>query len=180
MAPTDHTAPQQVQDKKEEPKGAKLNRKQRRAYNRMIEKFQSNFTHLTEKFVSQYFNLLAEDMDAESKDTVVTELFDGLDKNWRNFIKLELNKNLKHFRVTMDHRDKLLDRFSDFVSRFINRKELADMLDTEKVGVDKMKEGLKQLGIITQAKTVAGVQKRVDELSGEQKEDLITVLSGVS
>lgn len=185
MAPTDHTQPSalEMEKQKEESKeqGRKMTRRQRRAYNKMMTNIQNNFGKLSESFVSSYFNLQVKGLSKDDLDKAEANLLDAHDRVWRNNISIFARKNEKHFSLKGEYKDKLAGRFIEFVEKFTKRKEnLMSHLDVRVTGVEKMVPALKEIGVTTQAKTIEGVQKRVDKLTDDQKDQLIRLLSGES
>jgi len=62
-----------------------------------------------------------------------------------------------------------LGRFTDFVTKLHKRhKDSLVDFSVEGLGIEKTQENLAKVGVKTQAKTVSGLQKRVDSLSSSQ------------
>lgn len=153
-----------------------ISRKDKRKYQRLVDTLQQKFGATSEEFASSYLSAIA---GGEDKDQIV-DLVDRYDKNWREFVRVQLDKYPK-VRDDSDKRKKILERFIMFVGKFIERTHQqsdikGDPLSTGEVGIEKMKEALKEIGVITQAKTMSGVQKRVDDLDQEQSVRLIKVI----
>jgi len=140
-------------------------RNHKRKSDRLIKVLQSNFTKLTESYVSSYLELTAQGHDDNSEEVV--KLFVEQDRKWKKSTWILMTKHPGV--VHKDRTQRVLDRFTDFADKFHQRKELHELDHSVKaLGIDKSKKLLKLVGIETQAKTESGLQKRVDQLDDTQ------------
>lgn len=147
-------------------------RRNKRKSQRLATDLQAKFTKVSEGFVSDFLNGQAEGLDEDQ----LTVIFEKYEAEWRAYTRWKISKFPELVR-NEKKRMNVLNRFTNFVDKFLDRKQEMDVLSTEKMGIEKMREALKEVGVITQAKTVKGVQKRVNELGEEDKAKLLQVLS---
>ena len=140
-------------------------RRHKRASERLLKSLQANFDKLSGAYISDFLSLSAQGKGEDDRELV--NAFEHGDDTWRKSTSILMAKNPG---IIVDSRkERVLGRFTDFVTKLHKRhKDSLVDFSVEGLGIEKTQENLAKVGVKTQAKTVSGLQKKVDSLSISQ------------
>lgn len=170
-----------------------LSRAQRRKRKRQLTKWQSTFTQICEGFASKFL-----EHGGDQDDPELTMSFDKHNNYWKNFAAAEIWKCERNNDKSMSKseiRTRFINKFEDFANNLLDNTSKKESINNdtiekpmesteatnkykrptvEELGIERTRAILATLGIKTTAKTISGLQKRLDEVSDsdlEQFED---------
>jgi len=144
---------------------ASSKRRHKRASERLVRILQGNFDKISAVYISEFLALSVEGKGEDSPELV--RAFEEQDNRWRKSTRILMAKNPG---IIVDSRkDKILDRFQDFVTKIYNRANENEVdYSVKALGIERSQKNLAAVGISTSAKTEPGLQKRVNSLSESQ------------
>lgn len=144
---------------------ASSKRRHKRASERLVKILQGNFDKISAVYISEFLALSVEGKGEDSPELV--RAFEEQDNRWRKSTRILMAKNPG---IIVDSRkDKILDRFQDFVTKIYNRANENEVdYSVKALGIERSQKNLAAVGISTSAKTEPGLQKRVNSLSESQ------------
>jgi len=144
---------------------ASSKRRHKRASERLVKILQGNFDKISAVYISEFLALSVEGKGEDSPELV--RAFEEQDNRWRKSTRILMAKNPG---IIVDSRkDKILDRFQDFVTKIYDRANENEVdYSVKALGIERSQKNLAAVGISTSAKTEPGLQKRVNSLSESQ------------
>lgn len=155
----------------------KLTRRARRRENRRIKQWNTVFSKICEKFISEILN-----NGLQFTDVKAANILHHHDEEWRRFVRFEIKTkygDYKYFR-DQDKREIILNKLKEFANKFSTQSIQQNLKPEEPQALAKLvkfQDGdvtineaitmLKKIGVKTQAKTVRGVQKVLDKFQKE-------------